>query len=389
MVSPRPIYLASILCAGFLFLSACEDPSAVGLDLVDTEGGVPQLQRVAFDRLETTSGDGLVDNATTLQSGFVDDPIVGSIEATGYIDFLENLVLPPAYKNGTLTGLLLRLELATVYGDSSSPVTFALHEVLSEFKSSGNEQDDVPAVGLEIVQFTVDPDDDAILVTLPESFYAGRDTTFRSIFFGTSFHGFQVRPVSGAAVIGLFNSVTSESNLRGIVGADTVTFLATKGLTAYTRPTPATPPPGVTILQQGLGPNLAFDFDLDAFEQSSVNRAAFQVTLDTLVFENDPPAFVRPPLSNMALHGVLADSTSIILALGTLRSNGVTLDFDSASFREALQSVLLGAPAFDHYEIRFLSASGNNLSSLVFRDTTSAETPPSLYLTTTPLNQGN
>jgi hypothetical protein len=388
MVSPRSIYRASILSAGFLFFSACEDPSAVGLDLVDSDGGVPVVQRIVFDRLETTSGDGLVDNTTTLQAGLVDDPVAGSIEATGYIDFLENLVLPLAYRNGSLTGLLLRLELATVYGDSSAPVTFALHEVLDEFDPANNMLDDVPQVGPEILQFTIDPDDETVLLPLPESFYAGRDTTFRTIHFGKSFHGFQVRPVSGEAVIGLFNTVTSKSNLRGIVGTDTVAFLATKGLSVYTRigGTPATPPPGVTVLQQGIGPNLAFDFDLAAFELASVNRAAFQVTLDTLVFENDPPAFVRPPLSGMSLHGVLADSTSIILALGTLRSDGVTLDFDSASFREGLQSVLLGATAFDHYEIRFLSSSGNNLSTLVFRDTTSAETPPSLYLTTTPLN---
>ena len=386
MVSLRPIYLASILGAGLLFLSACEDPSAVGLDLVDTDGGIPIVERVTLDRLETTTGDGLVDNATTIQAGFVEDPVAGPIQATGYIDFLENLVLPPAYQAGTLTGLLLQLEIATVYGDTSAPVTFALHEVLSEFDAASNEREDIPAVGPEILQFSVDPDDESVLIPLPESFYAGRDTTFRTTRFGTSFHGFQVRPVSGAAVIGLFNTVTSESNLRGIVGADTVTFLATKGLTDYIRPTPATPPPGVTVLQQGIGPNLAFDFDLSAFELASVNRAAFQVTLDTLVFENDPPSFVRPPLSNMALHGVLADSTSIILALGTLRSDGITLDFDSPSFREGLQSVLLGATAFDHYQIRFLSASGNNLATLVFRDTTSAETPPGLYLTTTPLN---
>ncbi len=394
MVSPRPIYLAIFLCVGVLLLSACEDPSAVGLNLVDTEGGIPVVERVALDRLETTTGDGLIDNATIVQAGFVDDPVAGSIEATGYIDFLENLVLPATYRNNPLTGLLLRLELASVYGDSSAPVTFALHEVLSEFESIGNELEDVPSVGPEILQFSVNSGDDNVLITLPESFYAGRDTTFRTVHFGRSFHGFQVRPIAGAAVIGLFNSVTSGSNLRGIVQrveagavlADTVTFLAAKGLTAYTRPTPAPVRPGLTILQQGIGPNLAFDFDLTAFEQSSVNRAAFQVTLDTLVFENDPPAFVRPPRSSMVLHGVLSDTTSIVLAEATLRSDGVTLDFDSPPFRLALQSVLLGATPFTHYEIRFLSTSGNNLATLVFKDTTSTETPPGLYLTTTPLN---
>ncbi|MEZ4700337.1 MAG: hypothetical protein R2834_08410 [Rhodothermales bacterium] len=387
MVSFRPIYLAVVLGAGIVMLSACEDPSAVGLDLVGTDGGVPVVQRVEFGQFTTAPVDGVVENATVMLAGDVNDPVVGRMNAVGYIDFLENLVLTQAYKDGPIDGLLLRLEKASVYGDTSQTMTFALHEVLDEFTTTGMTPENLPPVGPEILQFSMQPNDDVVLIPLPASFYeAERDTTFRSTTFGQSFHGFQIRPVSGSAIIGFYDTITSQSNLRGIVGTDTVTFLATKGLSAYTRVDSVAVPPGLTVLQQGIGPNLLFDFDVNAFEGQSINRAALEITMDTLVFANDPPGFVRPELESLVLYGVIPDQSPVILAVGAMRDDDVTMDFTSPTFRQALQSILLGADPFDHYELRFLTTTGNTLDTIVLHDTSSVSNPPRLFVTSTPLN---
>jgi hypothetical protein len=167
------------------------------------------------------------------------------------------------------------------------------------------------------------------------------------------------------------------------VGTDTVSFLVTKGITQYRRFRPPALPAGLEALQQGVGPHLSFNLDLSPYEGAAVNRASFQLTADTLVFANDPAGFVRPEIENLGLYGVFSDTTSIILALGTWRDDGITMDFDSPSFREALQSVLRGANPFERFEIRFLFSAGNTLGGIVFHTIDAGTRPPNLYVTTT------
>ncbi len=136
-------------------------------------------------------------------------------------------------------------------------------------------------------------------------------------------------------------------------------------------------------MQNGAGPRLRLNFDITQLQDVALNRAAIHLATDTLTLA-ETPDFVRPFEEDFALYGILNDSSSVLLAINPVGSDG-SLDLVSETFRSVLQQFVLGVEPYDHYELRFSVAGSNNVNALVLYDTTSVETAPSLVLTYTSL----
>ncbi len=383
-----PFLYRHLLVASLLLFTACEDPSNVGLGLVGNDGGEPIVEQLPFETIEMVDLEGIEDNTGQHLVGQVDDPLMGQISATAYIDFLSNTTLDQNYIDGTVSRVLLRLEQSYVYGDTLQEVTVALHEVLNEFSTIGNTRDSIPEVGPEITQFSFMPTDTLVSVEMPADWVSAKDADLRSTSFGSLFTGFQLRPVAGNAIVGFLNATNSRSGLRGFVDVDDETieefYVASKSITDYSRQSPPNIPPGRILLQNGIGPKLSLNFDLSQLANVSLNRAVFHLEADTLALTTTPN-FVRPQEPNFALYGILGDTQSVLLAINPIDSDG-SLDLTSETLRSILQQFSLGLDPYDNYEIRFPVTASNTINALVVHDSTSVTGPPSVVLTYTKLD---
>lgn len=376
------LHITSV-AAGSLLLFACEDPSSVGLGLVGDDSGQPITETLELSTFESAPEVGIVDNLGEFLAGSVNDPTMGSISAVGYFDIRSNNNLSENYRTGTVERAILRLENSYVYGDTLDGLTLGLHEVLTEFTGFGSTADSIPTVGPELLQFTITPADSIIEVDLPESWVNTNNTALRTANFGNTFHGFQLVPISGNAVVGFHNAVTRLTAIRSIVGTDTVNFSAEKSITSLSRLSEANLPPGRLPLQDGIGPKIAFNFNIDSLQNVSLNRFAVRLPADQDILET-PANFYRPPIEILSLHGVLSDSTSEQLALGALDDEG-NFDFSSDVLHAVLQQFLLGLDPYERYEIRFSSTSLNSIDALVLHDTSSETAVPEIFITYTEL----
>lgn len=378
-----------LLVASLLLFTACEDPSNVGLGLVGNDGGQPIIEQFPLETIELVDLEGIEDNTGQHLVGQVDDPMMGQISATAYIDFLSNTTLDQGYVDGTVNRVLLRLEQSYVYGDTLQEVTVALHEVLREFSTLGNTRDSIPEVGPEITQFSFMPTDTLVSVEMPADWVSSKDADLRSTSFGSLFTGFQLRPVSGNAIVGFLNATNSRSALRGFADVDgediEEVYVASKSITDYARLSPPNVPPGRMIIQNGLGPKLRLNFDLSQIADVSLNRAVFRLEADTMALRTIPN-FVRPLEPNFALYGVLGDTQSVLLAINPIDSDG-SLNLTSETLRSILQEFSLGLDPYDNYEIRFPVTASNTINALVIHDSTSITGPPAVVLTYTRLDQ--
>lgn len=382
-----PLY-RYLLVASLLLFTACEDPSNVGLGLVGNDGGQPIVEQFPLETIELVDLDGIEDNTGQHLVGLVDDPMMGQISATAYIDFLSNTTLDQGYVDGTVNRVLLRLEQSYVYGDTLQEVTVALHEVLREFSTIGNTRDSIPEVGPEIIQFSFMPTDTLVSVEMPAEWVSAKDADLRSTSFGSLFTGFQLRPVAGNAIVGFLNATNSRSALRGFVEVDNEdieeVYVASKSITDYARLSQPNIPPGRMVLQNGVGPKLRLNFDLSQIADVSLNRAVFRLEADTMALIATPN-FVRPREPNFALYGVLGDTQSVLLAINPVDSDG-SLHLTSETLRSILQQFSLGLAPYDNYEIRFPVTASNTINALVVHDSTSVTGAPAAVLTYTRLD---
>ncbi len=278
---------------------------------------------------------------------------------------------------------LLQLETSYVYGDTLTEMRFALHEVLDEFTGFQSTEDSIPTVGPELLQFSMMPTDSIVTIDLPASWVDQYDADLRTPDFGQAFAGFQVRYLEGNAVVGFHNLVTRSTRIRSIVGSDTVNFVAEKSITTLEKESDGVLPPGRVGIQDGIGPKIGFNFAIDSLQGVSLNRAAIQLTPDTEALET-PTNFFRPTIETLALHGVVNDSSSALLAIGTINDEG-NYRFVSETFHAVLQQFLLGTEPYERYEIRFSSTSANSIDAVVLHNNDSESSTPQIFVTYTEL----
>ncbi len=363
---------------------ACEDPSNVGLGLVGDETGQPITTSLELTSFQPAPQMGIVGNFVQFLAGEVDDPTLGTTVATGYVDVAPNTVLTTNYRNGTVEKVILRLEPSYMYGDTLQELTLAVHEVLEEFTGLVPNADSIPPVGPELFQFSMIPTDTLLALELPASWVTHNDAALRTADFAKDFHGFQLVPVSGNAVVGFHNATTQLTGLQSIVGSDTLSLTANKSISQLTKTVNAGAQPDRVLFQNGTGPKVNLSFSLDTLQNVSLNRFVVRVPYDASALET-PVNFFRPPVENLSLHGVLSDTTSKVLAISQSNEEGY-YDFISEVLHDDMQQFLLGVDPFESYELRFADSPSNSINSLVLHDLSSATATPVVILTYTELN---
>ncbi|MFQ5572124.1 MAG: hypothetical protein ACE5G0_20800, partial [Rhodothermales bacterium] len=195
-----------LLLFGFLLLSfaACDDPSGVGVGLIE-EGGEPVVRALSptfFDEtpMNDITGQNILSGVgSRVLTGQVNDPMFGDITATGYVDFLSTF---DTTGSPTILGAALRLIPNYAYGDTTNAVTLNLTDLIEIWSPDGARADTTLPTGSFVTSFSFTPSDTLVDVPLPEPWVTDRDTTLSSAFFAENFHGFALETVSGNAVVG-------------------------------------------------------------------------------------------------------------------------------------------------------------------------------------------
>lgn len=372
----------------FLFLlplAACEDPSNVGLGLLEGEGGAPVVVTVSPSSLVNTPVPDITGNNPGPQralAGRVEDPILGTFSATAYVDFQTPALITDGFRNGPVTSASLILARDYRYGDTTSTVRLALHDMPEEWEAANARADSVlPFEAATILEAALAPEDATTRIDLPETWLSAHDTELRSETFPTDFHGFALTPVDGNTVLGF---TTVSTLLRVISNGDTTFFPVSKTVSSLTGDGVRQLPPDRILVQDGAGPgvDIRFDFKAEGVSLTALNRVVFSLTADTLFLAEDaPPHFLRPVERRFSLSGVTPSGLSLPIEEATLAEDG-TLTFQSQQLFNVFQSMLLEEDVFDRFRLS-VPAGDNTLNPVVFF--TDPPEPPEATLTLTPV----
>ncbi len=373
----RTRYLLPVL-GGLLMLglAACDETTSnVGLGLVE-EGAEPVVRELTPTVFEQLPFNDVTGAQPRVLAGRVIDPLVGTITTAGYFDFTTSF---DTTKTEPFTSATLRLTLDYVYGDTTAPVTLNLHDIDEDWESLGRRADTTVTVGDMITSLTFEPTDTLVTVDLPEAWIAANNETLRSSLFSVDFHGLALEAVSSEAVVG-FNF--SGSALRLITEADTFDFDLTRTISNIRREGEPVVPEGRVLLQDGTGPNITLDFDLDGFDDKPLHGAILRVFADTASVKAASPNFVRPLVETVQLVQV-TDAEDVFLIAETTLSDDGDYRFTDPRLSALLQQKFFGVDLFDHLELR-LPVDDNTINFMLLYDAASGETAPEALLTISP-----
>jgi len=380
-------------CACMLFaLAACgDDPSGVGVGVTPDgfEGGTPQVVNLVPATFELEPLNDVTGNSARILTGRVDDPALGEVEATGYLDVSLPATLPDGYTEGTVSAAELVLVpegsnsnvsvTSYVYGDTTTAMTLDIYDMPEEWEAT--TADNKPAAGTLITTSAPFMPGDTIRIDLPTT-WSGFSSLNDTTDFAESFHGFQLRAQSGNAVVGFAVPGTS-SLLEVTVGEETVEYTGSRSLSAVERLT--TPDLGDRVLlQDGIGQSLSFSFSIpDSLLNAPISRASLELQTDTTLFDPAliPDGFVRPRTSNLVLQGFSDAGDNILSNPASLNDEGAYV-FAGATPLEIFQQKVLGEPTVDRYRLT-LSQSSNTINPLLFYPPSAEANPPRVSLTIT------
>lgn len=367
-IKPRPSSLRHLFFAASLLfaVSACSETGGVGLDLIEEEGGDPVRvtlipTETALEPVEKVTGavrgsaafSGLV---STVMLGKVDDPLVGSRAATGYIDFRRNLV-PTTFPSDTVIGVQLRFVRSYSYGDTSGVYTFALSEMQEAWDPANRVSSNDLNPGREVMTFSMRASDSLVTVELPEPWVAERRSVMNSTGFDSLFHGFRIAPLDARSVFG-FSATTSV--LRIGAKADTVDMISERIFTHIQVNSRPVSPEGVLPLLDGMGEAIRTEIDFSSanLPGGTLSRLTFTIPAAMDLPGSSPgTSFVRPPLQQLNLYGVRSDGTSDLISTtvsdttGTFEFIGVSAATETTLLRVA-QKFLLGTTPYDHFRLQ-------------------------------------
>ena len=358
----RPLRLllaVSAAVACLLLLAACEDPSGVGLTVLDPTASDPQARTLPVDSAAFTDSEELT-GAFLTDPGFqdfrglagrVEDPVFGTTTAFGYFDVLEPQNFD-GFGDQPIEEATLRLRRTYAYGDTMSTTRLNVRQIAEEWTAVGAVADTLFPVQDDIItSFDVAPGDSLIEIDLPESWIEANDTTLRSEDFSTIFHGFRLDPSDEASAVYGF---AGSSTLRLISEGDTVVYQVSEVFSGIEGP--ADPPTDEALwrLQDGTGRGLELQFDLDTLAQSAVNTVRLRVNADTAAATTDlPPGFVRPFARRLALFGFVEDQDPVLITVADLDEETETFTFRSAVLDDVFQDLLLGRSEVEGFVLGF------------------------------------
>ncbi|MEM1125635.1 MAG: hypothetical protein AAGI71_03215 [Bacteroidota bacterium] len=378
-----------------LVLAACEDPSNVGLGLVDEQGGTPLVRTVAPTETAASELGDLTGNAEQVLVGTVEDPVTGTVTTEAYIDFVAPGGLDIEFRESPIQDVSLILTRSYVYGDTTAQLNLAVYDLLESWSGLNAPADTtIDSAETPIVEAPFSASDSTVTVTMPADWIAANADTLRSETFASGFLGLRLTATGGNAVVGFADGTNSRSVLRIATQSDTLDYALSQNITRVERLADPQPPPGYLLLQDGAGPGVRLNFDFvgSITPNDVLNRGVIRIKADTLAFPAPPtPTYVRPPLRSLELLVVDTLGIRVPLAAATLNTEGF-FQFDTIQLRTILTEILDGERTnIDHFRVVPTIRPGENapltntVSALLFFDGTDLDGPEAI-LTVTPLD---
>jgi len=365
-----------LLCSVFFF--ACSDvTSDIGLGLLE-DGTTPIVHEVLPSVFQQTTandhtGSNIGTNITRVLAGRVDDPVLGTISSTGYLNFTGSF---PATNTSSLTGVELHLLRDYVYGDTSVTLDFTLYEITEDWTDTEGRANALVSTGDRITTFSLPPGDTLAIVPLPTDWMDQNVDALRSSNFDSLYYGFSLQAHGGNAVIG-FATIRSALVLK--TGSDDISYLLTRVLTGITRHTEPTLPETHILLQDGAGPGIRMNFDLAELSNRAINGVQLQVTTDATPLTTHSPNFVRPEIDVLQLAVVESLDEPDILIGEAVRSEEGIYEFGGEEMRRFFQNVLVHQAAYSHLELR-APYSSHSINALFLHTATNTGAPKALFI---------
>lgn len=367
-LGPTPSVLrvpALVLAAvGLAFLSACQDPSTVGLGLIEEDSPNPNVRVLAATAVDTARYDlvtsGFADaSRLTPQAqgrvlvGSVLDALYGDAAAVAYVDAVAP-TLPDGFEDNPVTRVTLELRRDYVYGDTTAAFPVELRQVTGAWSPTGLPSDTTLGTGDLLTTTTVNRADSVAVFTLPASWVTANDSLFTSPSFTSSFEGFELRApsVPGAGAVFGFN-VTPDARrsvLRVATREDTVSFRLSEVYTRVTRGPAGLAPMGRRLLRAGAPGGIKLSFSYADVLRLPLAQAVFRLPLDRALAGAQGP-FLRPLADDVDLF--LRPTTGGLLYVTRVRAaeTGDARTPATRELTELVQSILLGQASFRHFEV--------------------------------------
>ena len=341
----RPI--CCYLLLSLLVLAACTDPTSdVGLDLLGDSVN-PKTQTVQSNSFSPSSLVDITGAAPRVLVGAADDPLTGQVEASGFLDFEGQFSGAPS---DAISAVRLRLVRDYDFGDTTGIFQFSLHQVLAEWDQSGLKANTALTVGPEIINVNVTTRDTLITIDLPASWIDANESVLRSDNFEAEFYGFAFIDNDSEQVAG-FNS--RSTTLVATSAAGPTTFTVSSTYTKIERATEPVSQDDLVLFQDGTGPAIALDFDLEDFSNLSINGAVLTFNADTVTSQNTSANFARPLSRRLQLVAVTSDQEAPAILVGEADlSDGGEYRFSGQDLSVFFQSVFFGALEYDYLELR-------------------------------------
>jgi len=401
--------LAGLLVSILIATTACEDPSSVGLELVGDDT-TPRTDTLTVDAITALNRASVTGNTNQLLVGTVDDPVLGVMEAQGYINFARDedaLGSPTA----PVDSVFLEFEPGYVYGDTTAALTLELFDIETDeqWSAQGARSDTSLATGDRITSTAFTAADTLVTVRLPSSWIAANEDVLIAdpATFNEAFRGFKLtanREAAGAIVgagqQGLRLSIFSQARRTAVSPQSPITNLERRG--------GGTLPTDRVLLQDGFPPaddfnvpNSAFftiDFSVASLPETALNGADLRLFADTTTFAATPPGFVRPRPDDLRLVAVDTDGNVVFddqqgrvtafearvffTADGQLRFRDPATD-SARSLRRYVQEARLGTlpDAVAGLELRFPTNRNTINPVILYGPSAPADLLPRLYVT--------
>ena len=351
-------FSAATLC--LLLLAACEDPSGVGLTVLDPGENDPRARSLPADSTSISPLTDITGAFLTAQgfntflglAGRVDDPLFGTTSARAYFDLLPPQSFPEGFRDRPIEQAILRLNRSYVYGDTTAATRLDIRQISEEWNAVGAEADTLfPVMDEIITTFDVAASDSLIEVALPAAWVMANDTTLRSSSFSTLFHGFQLSPSDQASAVYGF---AGASTLELISAEDTVRYGVSELFSGIEAPADAPTTPDLLLLQDGTSRGLELRFDLDGLQQASINAVFLRLNADTSAVETSRPAgFARPFARQLALYGFVEGEEPVLITTATLDEETETFSFTSTVMTDIFQDLVLDRSEVAGFAIGF------------------------------------
>jgi len=228
---------------------------------------------------------------------------------------------------------------------------------------------------------TVTSQDTLTTVNLPASWISENETVLRSSEFESEFYGFALIGSSNNRVVG-FNATRITLELTSSSGSTIYTVGST--YTQVKRMRSSTSPEGLILFQDGAGPTIEMNFNLDEFKNTPINSATLSFSADPHTSQVAPANFIRPPPQTLHLVALSSDDTTppVLVGQAEINDNG-EYHFSGIEVSIFFQRILFGSQEYEHFELRS-PVENHSLNAILLHGINSGDLSPRITIILSP-----